>query len=261
MASAVAQIFGLILLAIPYALIRLVDRATGRYLQNAYWTLANKIRAINRWITPAFFVLLFLWFFFAGTLIWAAVVAIWYFGGFAISKFGNWMFRRKMKAIAANDEKFAIPWRIENQADNVDSSSWVDVVEIDAGRSTGLFGSPGSGKTESIKHLLYQMCLTPPDQPIIVLDLKNEFKAILEKWGVPYTVISGADTTDFYVNIFAEARPEKAEADLEELSRSMFPSSMGGGFFQTGARQVFVAVLKHLHRQGKAAGVHPDHRS
>lgn len=263
------QIVAAVLFAVVYGAIRLVDRAFGRHLQNGYWRAANWIRRRSRRIIPLFFALLTLTFIIGRAYLWAAIVGIWYGAVFVKAHALDWLERRKMRSLAADPEALALPWHIEETADNTEGRHWVDVLEIDAGLPIGLYGRPGSGKTETIKHLLYQLTLQDPDEPfkpVVVLDLKDDFKEALSAWGVPYTTISpSAANTDVRWNIFEEPRPGHNEQELEELARSMIPSATMGSdnddFFKTGSRQVFEGVLKHVHRQAIEQDEYPTNET
>lgn len=142
-----------------------------------------------------------------------------------------------------DDDTFTLPMQIAtSKADDV--SEWTsDAVSIPR-RSLLTLGASGSGKSETLKHFVSQMDFR--NAPVVVYDHKTDYREFLESLGVPITRIS-ATGSDVRWNIFAEATDER---DFEEIGRALFANAEDGDeFFGTAGRQLFVAVLKYLHRE------------
>lgn len=116
-------------------------------------------------------------------------------------------------------------------------------------------GEPGAGKTEFINLLLPQIRANP-DEPVVVFDYKGEYREWAERRG-DVRRISTRDSTAFW-NVFREARDER---ELEQIGRALFRDREQRAtkpFFPIAARQVLVATMKFLAREGNRTGIQPD---
>ena len=158
----------------------------------------------------------------------------------------------------ADPDRYDLPMSIE--ATEGDVSRYRGGVLIPRNKSVGMIGATRSGKTEVAKHFVAQMReQRRRNEPVIVYDHKRDFQDALAEWGVPTLKLSATDSSVTW-NLFREAETER---DLDELGRALFPSRNGSGadrsgsgsqFFDTAARQVFVAVAKYLRRECKNQG-------
>lgn len=132
-------------------------------------------------------------------------------------------------------------------------------VEVLDRRSTLVLGQPGAGKSETMKDLVYQM-RPDQDETLVVFDYGGELKHFFEEQFPEYEIdelsLEGSNIT---WNIFLEVDDED---EFKDVGRSMFPpdQAVGKEFFDKAARQVFVATLKYLYREGRRSGLQPDNR-
>jgi hypothetical protein len=120
-----------------------------------------------------------------------------------------------------------------------------------------LTGEPGAGKTEFVKLLLPQIRANP-EEPLVVFDFKGEYGEWASERGDVVRLSSRGST--HYWNLFEEVADER---ELEQLGKSLFRDRERRAtkpFFPVAARQVLVAVLKYLAREGAASGLRPDNR-
>jgi hypothetical protein len=160
-------------------------------------------------------------------------------------------------------DHYALPMGI--QATDGAPSRYRGGLLIPRTKSVGMIGATRSGKTEVAKHFVAQMQeRRRRDEPVVVYDHKRDFQDTLAEWGVPTVRLSATESTATW-NLFREIETER---DLDELGRALFPSGSGNGsgsergssgaqFFDTAARQVFVAVAKYLRREYRAKDQDP----
>jgi hypothetical protein len=153
----------------------------------------------------------------------------------------------------ADSDRYDLPMSIE--ATEGDVSRYRGGVLIPRNKSVGMIGATRSGKTEVAKHFVAQMReQRRQGEPVVVYDHKRDFQDALAQWGVKTLRLSATGSSVTW-NLFREAATER---DLEELGRALFPSGGSSGanrsgsgsqFFDTAARQVFIAVAKYLRRE------------
>lgn len=68
-----------------------------------------------------------------------------------------------------------------------------------------VIGAPGSGKSESVKTLIYRLKQKAPDLPVIVVDPEGEYDVIVKQLGEGVVLNIG---TEHYINIFDRPSPD-----------------------------------------------------
>jgi len=161
-------------------------------------------------------------------------------------------------AADAGRDQYVVPLRwAGEQSGGVDNDD--HAVALEPNHSLLVTGEPGAGKTEFVKLLLPQI-ESEPDEPVVVFDFKDDYT----DWAAEHADrdvvrLSSRDSTRQW-NIFAEADDE---ADFEQLGKALFrgrEQTANSPFFPRAARQLFVAVLKYLRREGERSGLQPDNR-
>ena len=121
-------------------------------------------------------------------------------------------------------------------------------------------GEPGAGKTEFIKTLLSQLRANPAD-PVVIFNYKDDYGDFARRLATDEVVRLSTRGSSHVWNVFREA---ETEADFERIGNSLFKdreeNSTDKKFFPITARQVLVAALKYLAREGQRSGLQPDNR-
>jgi hypothetical protein len=133
------------------------------------------------------------------------------------------------------------------------------VLPLERHHSLLVTGEPGAGKTEFVKLLLPQI-ESDPDEPVVVFNFKDDYTDWAREHAASDVVrLSVRNSTDHW-NIFHEVT---TEAEFEQLGKTLFEErerTAKNPFFPRTARQLFVAVLKYLSREGEKSGLAPDMR-
>jgi len=134
------------------------------------------------------------------------------------------------------------------------------MVTLDPSNSVLVAGEPGAGKTEFIKSMTHQL-RTNPDEPVVVFNYKDDYTEFARQLAETEVVrLSTRDSTHAW-NVFREVEDED---DFGRIGDSLFKdreeNSTEKKFFPITARQVLVASMKYLYREGQAAGITPDNR-
>ncbi|UPV76622.1 type IV secretion system DNA-binding domain-containing protein (plasmid) [Halorussus limi] len=144
-----------------------------------------------------------------------------------------------------SDGKYVLPFR--QPSDSSEHMSLKRFVPLEKDRSLLVLGETGAGKTETMKLFVHQM-RAKLDEAFVVFDYKGEYRQIFTEAQGEENVIclsSRGETVSW--NLFCEI---KYERDIEEIGRALFPETDEGEFFENAARQLFVAVVTYLHREG-----------
>lgn len=134
------------------------------------------------------------------------------------------------------------------------------MVTVDPSGSVLVAGEPGAGKTEFIKSMIHQL-RTSPDEPVVVFNYKDDYTEFAAELADEEVVrLSTCESTHVW-NVFREAEDE---GDFERIGDSLFKdreeNSTEKKFFPITARQVLVASMKYLAREGERCGLEPDNR-
>jgi len=166
----------------------------------------------------------------------------------------------RMKRIGRKGEHYPIPVKVEQRhpclSIPLTPFNWprlTDATKLPKSGSMYVIGESGSGKTEAIKLIAYQMMISASDEDReIVLDVKGDWE---EFYPDERSVVVGVDGSTYVPNLFLE--PERPE-DWDEIAPMLLPGTEGGeDFFDTGARQVFSAVCKHIVAEFEESGELP----
>jgi hypothetical protein len=157
------------------------------------------------------------------------------------------------------DEELIVPLRnVHRRVGNVAENP--AMVTLDPSNSVLVAGEPGAGKTEFIKLMTHQL-RTEPDEPVVVFNYKDDYTEFAQELAETEVVrLSTRDSTHVW-NVFREVEDE---ADFERIGDSLFREreehSTEKKFFPITARQVLVASMKYLYREGRRSGLAPDNR-
>jgi hypothetical protein len=181
----------------------------------------------------------------AVALLGVIAVAFYLFYRWLKGRYTTW----KMKRIAKKGEDYPIPVKIERRHPHLsipltpfDVPRMTQATKLPKTGSLFVIGESGSGKTEAIKLVAYQMMISAMvGDREIVLDVKGDWEKFYPE---ERTTILGVDGSNRTPNLFLE--PERP-GDWDEIAPILFTGTdSDDDFFDTGARQVFAAVCKHI---------------
>jgi energy-coupling factor transporter ATP-binding protein EcfA2 len=125
-------------------------------------------------------------------------------------------------------------------------------VQLETNRSVLVLGETGSGKTEAIKVLAYQL-QADPNEPFVIFDYKQDYQQFFGDERV--VRLSSADSTEIW-NVFREIRRDE---ECDEIATAIFEGSeTDNPYFTNAAAQVLADILRLLQRRARREGKMPS---
>lgn len=133
-----------------------------------------------------------------------------------------------------------------------DSAGSSQAVQLETDRSVLVLGETGSGKTEAIKVLAYQL-QADPDEPFVVFDYKQDYQ---EFFGDERVVRLSTENSTVIWNVFREIRSDE---ECGEIANAIFEGvETDNPYFTNAAAQVFADILRLLQRRARRRGMMPS---
>jgi energy-coupling factor transporter ATP-binding protein EcfA2 len=124
-------------------------------------------------------------------------------------------------------------------------------VQLETDRSVLVLGETGSGKTEAIKVLAYQL-QADPDEPFVIFDYKQDYQEFFS--GENVLRLSSTDSNVIW-NVFGEIDEDE---DCDEIAKSIFAGAeTDNDYFTNAAAQVLADVFRLLRIRAERAGETP----
>ena len=149
---------------------------------------------------------------------------------------------RRLTEQGGDRGQYVIPLQRTGESEGIDSTE----ITMNKRQSVLVLGTPGVGKTESIR-LLSKQLDSDSEEPFIAFDYKSEYREMFDE--DDQIILSLTDSTHYW-NVFDEVEEER---EFKSIGQRLFPKEEAeeagqNAFFIRGARQVFVATLRYIYR-------------
>jgi energy-coupling factor transporter ATP-binding protein EcfA2 len=133
-----------------------------------------------------------------------------------------------------------------------DTAGSARAVQLETDRSVLVLGETGSGKTEAIKVLAYQL-QADPDEPFVIFDYKQDYQQF---FGDEHVIRLSTENSTVIWNVFREIRSDE---ECGEIAKAIFEGvETDNPYFTNAAAQVFADILRLLQRRARRRGMMPS---